>query len=572
MAEIRLQPPEPFNFRNPDDWQRWKRRFQQFREASGLDESAQTKQVSTLLYCLGEEAEAVLASTNATDEDRKDYKKVVEKFDSFFKVRKNVIYERARFNRRSQQSGETSEQFIMALYELAENCDYGDRKEEMIRDRLVVGIRDSALSEKLQLDADLTLEKAKKSIRQREAVHEQQQTLKGAENAATPTGSVNAIINKRPQFRRNPRRRSDGQKPAKQPSTGEKCGRCGRERHSRDKCPAKDAQCHNCRRTGHYSAMCRQKSVSMIEQDSAFLDTVCNDNKSVWTTEVNVNGKQIPFKLDTGAEVTAISIDTWKELGEPALQSADKHLFGPAQQSLSVLGKFRCPLSYKGQHSQQSVFVVNRLKSNLLGLPAITALHLATRTDSVQLKSDGDIIQKKFPQIFQGLGTLEGEYHIKIRSDAKPHAIFTPRHVPYPLRSKVAEELDRMEMAGVISKVTEPTDWCAGMVVVPKKSGKVRICVDLKPLNQSVLREVHPLPKVDDTLAQLSGAKVFSKLDLEMPNSSRSSMEGGIIRYFFPASQSVLCIRASLSACSSFCRCPLFGHLLNSVVGRFDHR
>ena len=51
------------------------------------------------------------------------------------------------------------------------------------------------------------------------------------------------------------------------------------------------------------------------------------------------------------------------------------------------------------------------------------------------------------------------------------------------------------------------------MVVVPKPSGDVRICVDLKPLNDSVLREVHPLPKVDQTLAQLAGAAVFSKLD-----------------------------------------------------------
>ena len=51
------------------------------------------------------------------------------------------------------------------------------------------------------------------------------------------------------------------------------------------------------------------------------------------------------------------------------------------------------------------------------------------------------------------------------------------------------------------------------MVVVPKKEGKIRICVDLKPLNESVLREIHPLPKVEDTLAQLSGARVFSKLD-----------------------------------------------------------
>ena len=48
------------------------------------------------------------------------------------------------------------------------------------------------------------------------------------------------------------------------------------------------------------------------------------------------------------------------------------------------------------------------------------------------------------------------------------------------------------------------------MVMVPKKSGAICICVDLKPLNESVLREVHPLLKVDDTLAQLAGAKIFS--------------------------------------------------------------
>ena len=54
----------------------------------------------------------------------------------------------------------------MALYKLVQHCDYGEMKDEMIRDRLVVGIRDSSLSEKLQLDPALTLEKAKKAIRQ----------------------------------------------------------------------------------------------------------------------------------------------------------------------------------------------------------------------------------------------------------------------------------------------------------------------------------------------------------------------------------------------------------------------
>ena len=58
-----------------------------------------------------------------------------------------------------------------------------------------------------------------------------------------------------------------------------------------------------------------------------------------------------------------------------------------------------------------------------------------------------------------------------------------------------------MESMGVISRVNQPTEWCAGMVVVPKASGKVRICVDLTKLNESVRRERHPLPAVDQILA-----------------------------------------------------------------------
>ena len=71
-----------------------------------------------------------------------------------------------------------------------------------------------------------------------------------------------------------------------------------------------------------------------------------------------------------------------------------------------------------------------------------------------------------------------------------------------------------MEKMAVISKVTVPTPWYAGMVVVPKPSGKVRICVDLKPLTESLLnmRELHPLPKVDSTLAQLSEHKFSANL------------------------------------------------------------
>ena len=95
MAQFNLKPPEPFD---PNDWTWWKKRFEQFCTASGLKSENDERKVSTLLYCLGEEADMVLTSTNPTAEDRKKYDKVISKFDDFFKVPKNVIFERARFN------------------------------------------------------------------------------------------------------------------------------------------------------------------------------------------------------------------------------------------------------------------------------------------------------------------------------------------------------------------------------------------------------------------------------------------------------------------------------------------
>ena len=102
---------------------------------------------------------------------------------------------------------------------------------------------------------------------------------------------------------------------------------------------------------------------------------------------------------------------------------------------------------------------------------------------------------------------MTGEHTIRLNADATPFTTSTPRRIALPLMPKVKSELERMERLGVIKS---PTKWCTGMVVVPKSDGRLRICVDL---NQSVQRERHPIPSVDHTLAQLGGAKIFSKLD-----------------------------------------------------------
>ena len=140
MASYQLQPLAPFAFKCPDEWLRWKRRFEQFRQASGLNTDAAEKQISTLLYAMGEDAEETLLSTNPSAEERTDYQKVIKKFDAFFHVRRNLIFERAQFNKRCQADRESVEQFITCLYSLANQCDFGDLRESMIRSRIVVGI------------------------------------------------------------------------------------------------------------------------------------------------------------------------------------------------------------------------------------------------------------------------------------------------------------------------------------------------------------------------------------------------------------------------------------------------
>lgn len=129
-----------------------------------------------------------------------------------------------------------------------------------------------------------------------------------------------------------------------------------------------------------------------------FLDTITDSEQKGWTTVLIISGKQVSFKLDTGAEVTAISKNTWKELGEPAVTLSDKHLFGPSQQQLVVKGYFTCQLSHNDRETQQQIFVVDNLKTNLLGLPAITALSLAARTDAIKTKlTENNVWVERYP-------------------------------------------------------------------------------------------------------------------------------------------------------------------------------
>lgn len=148
--------------------------------ASGLKEKDGAYQVNSLIYTMGDKADDILSSLQLTDEKEKDFEEVKKAFDEHFVGVHNVIYERAKFNKRCQDVGESTENFFTAVHKLAEHCKYGVLHEEMIRDRIVVGKRDAKLSEKLQLNPKLDL--AIVQVRQHEEVKKQQAVLRSVDS------------------------------------------------------------------------------------------------------------------------------------------------------------------------------------------------------------------------------------------------------------------------------------------------------------------------------------------------------------------------------------------------------
>ena len=154
-----------------DKWPKWIKHFERYRVATGLSSKPDNEQVSTLLYAMGECADGILGTHTNIDKTKATYKQVKDALDTYFGpgVSRNVIVKRARFNQRVQKPGETVNTFIQDLYQIAEHCEYGILKDNLIRDRIAVGVLDEALSDRLQMKSDLKLAEAVQMTHQAEA-------------------------------------------------------------------------------------------------------------------------------------------------------------------------------------------------------------------------------------------------------------------------------------------------------------------------------------------------------------------------------------------------------------------
>ena len=442
------------------------------------------------------QAEGDAAAAPAQPQETHD--DVLRKFDRYFIPMVNVIHERAKFHQRMQQPDESVEAYIRALHEAAELCDYKGQKEEQLRDQLVVGISDKTTSEKLQLEENLSLEKAVEICRTREQVKTQMQ-------AQSASASLDFM-------KKGPRKKnfSHKKKNPQQPSS-DRCRNCGLEHRSKT-CPAKDKKCIKCKKVGHFRAVCpnKQRSTDEVEQEvtdddnSFFLGEVdcARIQSKPWVKYFEILGITIPLKIDCGADLTCIpKADYLKFKPRPKLKPVDFPLNSPGGR-VNSMGQFTATTTYKGTNYKFQAIVLTDSSSRLLSKDVAEAMGIIKYVEEVR------------HDVFGDFGLLKGEpVRIRLKPDAQPYNLATPRRISAPLLNPLKKELERMMENGIISPITEPTAWCSPIVVVMKPNGKLRICVDYKKLNHSVMRELFIMPTVDEISAQLAGSTVFSALD-----------------------------------------------------------
>ena len=488
------------------DWEILRQMWDNYEISSGLDGHTMERRTATLLTCFAPSALKVFNSLSfSAAEDKKDISKVLQKMSDFCKGITNETYERYLFNVRGQGAGESIDDFYGALLHLSKNCNFGELRNSLIRDRIIVGVKDVAVRKRLLQKQDLTLEVCMQISRSFEATDQQLQSMQKKD------AEVSFVKKHRKPQRKHSSASASSEHPSskKTSNNSKKCYCCGQQRHPRSQCPAKNAVCSSCGKKGHYKAVCRSsKAVQEVTYESSeedgefFLGAVHEGGKDKWNTQVQVDGKNVMFKVDTGADVDVISGELYRELfAHKILLPSTKVLRGPDKKSLHVLGYFKAKLK-KAHTISSDIFIINGATS-LLGRNSSEALGLVAFVGSIE----------DYPQLFKGLGEMPQSYNIKLDSTVKPFAVAFPRRIALPLMSKVKEELDRLETLHVIRRITQPTDWCAPIVVVPKNQGKLRICVDFTKLNLAVKRERHILPSVDHALGQMAGASMLSKLD-----------------------------------------------------------
>ena len=349
---------EPFD-PETDNWLAYTERLEQFFAVNSVPDE---KKVATLLTVIGKKAYDLLRNLLAPEKPAtKGYDRLVQTMQTHLDPQPLIIAQRFKFHQRSQKSGESIAQFVAELRKCAEYCDFQNKLDEAIRDRLVCGLCNETIQKRLLAEKNLTLAAAIEIAQGMEAATKQTTELR-AVSGQSQSHEIHSVS-----------------KPTAKPK--KKCYRCGKTGHLPSICHFRDQKCRRCDKVGHIAKVCNSQEAISDKQQTAqrnyssrphqrsqrrstpqqtrYIDGETPDgvtqDSSEWgiftvqskleitqpsiNVELKINSTEVVMEFDTGASLTIMSEKTLKQkLPHLELQPSAVILKTYSGEQLKVLG------------------------------------------------------------------------------------------------------------------------------------------------------------------------------------------------------------------------------------------
>lgn len=382
-------------------WRRWYKQFTVFLKASGVHKEGSDVQASLLVNLIGAEGYDIYSTFKfGADESSEKLETVVKKFDNHFGTKQNTTMSRFKFFTRNQEVSESIDDYVTALRILSQYCEFEHLEESLIRDRIVCGVTDARVRDRLLRSEDLTLDKAVKICQANEMSNEENRQIEvgktsvggggGGESSATvdavSSGAGTSVVRGRGGWRRaRGRARAGGggsgargmsrTRDSGGSASAKCCAACGHWRcDGSSQCPAKYVLCFACDRRGHYGRMCPVKNNKVYDlceddEDNLFyvstLEEQSQHNRhSKWYESLYLacSGKKINFKLDTGSDLNVISMANYKGLGckDKYVEICSIKARSFCGNYIPIVGKCTINLTYKDTRTHYSLLLQRR--------------------------------------------------------------------------------------------------------------------------------------------------------------------------------------------------------------------
>ncbi|XP_055527538.1 uncharacterized protein K02A2.6-like [Wyeomyia smithii] len=546
------------------EWQAWKNSLKYFFEASQV--SNQKIMRSKMLHLGGPQLQKVFSSLEGTDDfpsvvlEKRWYDLAIERLDAYFKPRRQDVLERHRLRCMKQGPNERFSHYVLRLRQQPRDCGLEKSTAEvraimeeiMLVDVIVEGCTSQKLRRKI-LEKDQSLSDIEALGESLKSFRIQEQELKAGkaliESGFGEVNKVQRVVNTRKERREN---RIMSRFPTASSFLNKQmrvCFNCGLEGHfsKYPLCPARNKTCRRCKKVGHFESVCRKRPaehpvstpatkvhvVEEMEEDvsktprpesqpgccrtaaekKVYYTFYTGSDKNVFSCVIG--GVNVEVFIDSGSDVNLITSETWEKLKAEQVvitkcERGSSKVFRAyaSKVPINILGSFQALIRIGERSLGAEFLVVKNGQRNLLGdttSKQLGILKIGLEVNEVKNNMNEDA---PFSKITNKM--------IRLSMVPTVTPVFQPlRRIPMPLEGAVNEKLDELLRKDIIEPKEGPATWVSPLMVANKANGSIRLCVDLRRVNQAVIRERHPMPVIDDVLAKIGKGKVWSILDVK---------------------------------------------------------